>query len=149
MALTWSVKNVANHDEVTTWIPSEDDPNGRFKAGDRLWNPVTEALVWASLSTGIGTITEANAAEVYARIHLVEKLFGAMLIRAEVDGVRPSGEAAFITADEVISHIGLSTNASFKDETRPRFLKRQAGSFLDDGARRFERHLAKAKEQAA
>src|SRR5262245_8466836 len=62
MPLTWDVTDVKDHDEVTTLVVVEDGVE------KRLWHPVTETLVWMSMSTGIGRITEANAAEVYARI---------------------------------------------------------------------------------
>lgn len=132
MALTWSVKDVANHEEVTTIIATVDWPADGTKKGDKLWNPVTTSLIWHSLNTGIGRITEANAAEVYARIAFVEGLYGTSL-RNE-DGDRP------ITPEDVVLHIGLSTNASFKDESRSSFLKRHAASKLDEGVRRFKRY---------
>lgn len=142
MALTWDVTKIENHEEVTTWVPDHDDPNGRYKAGDRMWHPVTEALVMASLDTGIGTITAENAGEVFARITLVERLYGPRLIRAEVDGVRPRGEAAFITREEVAAHIGLRTNVGAM-ESRASFLKRHVVWFLDDEKKRFERYAPK------
>lgn len=144
MALTWSVEKVEDYETVCKIVAAYDDPSRDVKVGDTIWNPVTEALIWASLSTGIGTITEANAAEVFGRIRLIEQLFGPLLIRAEVDGVRPEGEKAFITVDEVRSHIGLSTNASFKDEIRSKWLKRQAGYFVDAEVRRYNRNLEAA-----
>jgi hypothetical protein len=150
--LTWSVEDVKDFDEVTTWIPDHDDPNGRYKAGDRLWHPVTETLVLLTLGTGIGRIKESNADEVYARIRLIETLHGAMLIRAvDENGERPEGDAAFITKDEVLAHVGLSTNASYTDESRAKFLKRQAGDFLDEQRGFFKRHVEKlaAETEAA
>ena len=101
------------------------------KKGDALWNPVTTALVWHSLSTGIGRITEANAAEVYARISLVEELYGTSL--RDGDGPRP------ISMGHVVQHIGLSTNASYKEESRTSFLKRHCASYLDEQKARFDR----------
>lgn len=144
MSLNWSVENVEDYETVCKIVMSEDDPNGRYVAGDKLWNPVTESLVWLSISTGINAITEENAAEVYARVRMIEQVNGPMLIRAEVDGKRPTGAAAFITPEEVRAHVGLSTNASPK--TRARFLK----SFevdLDAQVRHFE-HVTAPKVEA-
>lgn len=149
MPLTWSVEKVANHDEVTTWIPDHDDPHGRYKAGQRMWNPLTETLVMLSMATGIGTITEENASEVFARIRIIERLNGPMLIRAEVDGVRPVGEKAFITEDEVAAHVGLSTNARYTDETRAKWLKRYVGGDLDTESRRYDRSRQVAESAAS
>lgn len=142
MALTWSVKDVKDHEEVTTIIATQDWPMDGTKKGDRLWNPVTTALIWHSLNTGIGRITEANAAEVYARIAFVEKLYGPSLVNGE-------GEPKPITVEDVQRHIGLSTNASYKDESRASFLKRHATSKLDDGVRHFNRTVEKAEREAA
>lgn len=146
MPLSWNVENVKDNDEVTTWVPDHDDPSGRYKAGDRMWHPVTEALVWLSISTGINEITEENAAEVFARINLSERLNGPQLIRA-IDpetGERPKDAAAFITPEEVERHIGLWTNASPK--TRTQFLKTFEYD-LNSAAQRYER--ATKKEEAA
>lgn len=122
MALTWDVTDIEDHENVTTLIPTHDDPNGRYKAGARLWHPTTEALVMVSMSTGINHITEKNASEVYARINLLERVNGPQLIRAvREDGTRPQGMEAFITPEEVHAHIGLRTNASPK--TRAAFMK--------------------------
>lgn len=144
MALSWSVEKIKDSDEVTTLVVTEDDPNGRYKAGDQLWHPVTEALVWLTISTGIREITAKNAAEVYARIHLLERLNGAQLIRA-VDpetGERPEGQAAFITPEEVEKHIGLSTNASLKN--RAQFFKTFEYD-LKSAIQRYERETIKEK----
>ena len=132
MALTWSVEKVENYKEVMTQ-KVEGQPDQ--------WHPVTVALIWHSLGTGIGTITEANAAEVYARIALIEGLHGASLRNSE--GEQP------ITMEDVRKHIGLSTNASFTDETRAKFLKRQTTPFLDDQARYFRLAQEKKKEEVA
>lgn len=138
MALTWSVKDVVNYEEVTTVIATQDWPEDGTKKGDKLWNPVTTSLIWHSLNTGIGRITSENVAEVYARIALVEDLYGASL--------RRDGEDRPITKDDVQMHIGLSTNASFKDESRSSFLKRHAARKLDDSVRDYQRW---AEKQAA
>jgi len=115
MPLTWNVEHVENHQEVTTLHTDEGDQ----------WHPVTMALVYLTMSTGIGRITEANAGEFYARTNLLERLVGPQLIRPEgEDGERPTGYAAFITPDEVRAHVGLATNACFKDEPRSKWLKR-------------------------
>jgi len=139
MALTWSVKDVKDYETVTTVIATQDWPSDGTKKGDKLWNPVTTALIWHSLNTGIGRITEDNAAEVWARIALVEDLYGASL--RNQDGDMP------ITKEDVIAHIGLSTNASFKDESRTSFLKRHVTRKLDDSAVEFRRHVERSKTE--
>jgi hypothetical protein len=133
LALTWDTADILDYEEVCFIIaPADNDWHG-VKKGDRMLNPVTNALIFHALNTGIGTITAANAAEVYARIHLVEALYGASLMNSE--GERP------ITADDVLKHVGLKTNASFKEETRTSFLKRHAAAHLDDSRREFVRKV--------
>ncbi len=98
------------------------------------------------MSVGLGAITAANAGEFYARLNLLEKLDGNRLIRAEVDGERPSEAASRITPDEVRQHIGLSCNVS--DETRAAWLKR-LGHDLDTAARRYADAAKKAELASA
>lgn len=131
MPLTWDTKGIEDAEEVTTIVATEAIPMSGIEAGDRIWNPVTTALVWHSLNTGIGTITVENADEVYARIKLVETLYGASLVSP--DGPKP------ITAEDVLKHVGLKTNARYKPETRASFLKRHAGAFLEDARRHFDK----------
>jgi len=140
MALTWSVKDIANHDEVCWFTAEEDEPNHFIEKGKQYLAPLTNAFIWHSLSTGIGTITEANAGEVYARISLLEQVYGASLLTS--DGPKP------ITMDDVTRHIGLKTNASFKDESRASFLKRHITYKLNESVRSYERHVEKQKAEA-
>jgi hypothetical protein len=118
MSLNWDITNVQNKDEVCWIIASEDYPTRGISKGSKVLNPVTESLIFASMATGIGTITEENASEVYARISFIEKVSGALMYRGEGWEGLPN-----ITPEEVQAHIGLSTNASFKDETRAKWLK--------------------------
>ena len=133
MALTWDTKNVLDFEDVCFIEASEDAPMSGITKGDRLLNPVTNALIWHSLNTGIGTITAENAGEVFARIHLVETLYGASLMGPEGD--RP------IKPGDVLRHVGLTTNASFKDESRTSFLKRHAAAALDEQKRNYTRQV--------
>lgn len=139
MALTWSIEDVKDNENVCVITTTEDDPSHGTVAGDRIWNPVTTTLVWASMQTGIGRITEKNAAEVYARVHFCEAVNGPFLRRA-------SGAPHEITPEEVQAHIGLSTNASFKDEPRSKFYKRFDFD-LNNAKRRYTRETTKEKVQ--
>lgn len=130
MALTWDVKNVKDFNDVCWQEATEDVPSMGIVKGESYLSPVTNALIWQSLSTGIGRITEANVAEVWARISLLEELYGASLRNSE--GPRP------ITMEEVRQHIGLTTNVSYKDETRASFMKRHVVAYLDAQKRSYE-----------
>lgn len=119
MSLDWSVKNVKDF-ETRCWVKLEEDmPSRMLKAGDEIVNPVTETLVWLTVSTGMPEITEANAAEFLARTRIIEAAYGSMLSQrldsGEI-GDRP------ITAEDVYNHIGLYTNAS--KTTKADFVKR-------------------------
>ena len=73
MALTWSVADVQNWDEVCHIIATVDWPADGTKKGDKLMNPVTTALIWHSLNTGIGRIKDESRASFLKR-HATRKL---------------------------------------------------------------------------
>lgn len=77
--------------------------------------PVTKTLIFATLSVGLGKISNKNIDEFYARLIIVNKLDGIGAI------LTPDGER-MVTEQEVIDHIGLFTNVS--DETRPAWARR-------------------------
>ena len=57
MALTWDTTNVLDYEDVCFKEAEADNDWHGVKKGDRILNPVTNALIWHSLNTGIGTIT--------------------------------------------------------------------------------------------
>ena len=95
MPLTWDLTRIRDY-KTTCWIENEDGTN-------RL-NPVTEALIFMTMSVKLGSITEANADEFYARMHFVEQLGGPFLTK--------KGEPYWITAEDVHAHIGLVCNVT-------------------------------------
>jgi hypothetical protein len=108
MSLDWSVTDMKNYDVLTTFVES---------TGNRKWHPVTETLIWATMSVGINDLTEKNWREFYERLHLKERVMGPSLRRHK----HWNDEKNFITPTEVFMHIGLSTNASSK--TKKQFLE--------------------------
>ena len=88
MALNWNVEKVENYKEIVD--------------GEEM--SVTDALIWATMTVGIGEITEANAEEFFKRLHLQEKVNGTWLVKG--------GKPEYITIDQVKRRIGLSTNAA-------------------------------------
>lgn len=136
MPLTFSFEKIENADEVCF----VDAPEG-----GKVHRPVTEALIWKTMSIGIGQITEKNAGEFYARVHLVEQLDGASLMMPNEDGdIVPTG----ISADDIRRHIGLETNATYKVESRGTWLNRICGLELDASKRHYEL-LAKQPAETA
>ena len=93
---------------------------------DAVW-PITNALIWGTMSVAMGSITEKNWKEFYTRCHMIETIHGAWLYAK--DGVR------HITPDDVKSHIGLHTNvatvsnAKFKTDIDRR-LRQQAKDLM-------------------
>lgn len=144
MALTWDISKIDGKDDLC-WVEApEDEPMRGIVKGEKYLNPLTECMIFMTLATGIGRITLKNAAEFYARVSFLEDLQGNMLVRpADENGVRAEGLDARITAEEVWKHIGLVTNASFKDETRAVWLKR-FNRDLDSAKARFNRQLTTA-----
>lgn len=64
----------------------------------------TQSLIFYTMSAGFCQITEGNAADFYARLCVLRKLFGPMYRT-------PDGPLE-VTPQDVIAHIGLRTNAS-------------------------------------
>lgn len=117
MSLNFDVSKIVDHTNVTTAYLSPGETRS-------LWNPVTEAIVWASIPCGFDSITAKNLDVVQSRIAIWQQVTGSFLIRA------------FITNDDVSMHIGLTTNASTTPQTEftARVLER-----LADNARRSRR----------
>lgn len=136
MALTWDISEVKDFENVCFMEAPADEPMAGITKGDRVMNPVTNALIWATIGVDLPGITEEDAAEFYARLRFTEEISGPYLIRAEVDGVRPSGRDAFITIEEVLAHVGLKANVS--KMARAAWLKK-FGHDLDRFASSFER----------
>lgn len=104
MSLTFDLSKVP--DEVKRY---PDDP--------QKINPVTEVLIWLTMTTTIWEITEENYQRAYVRIAAWERAFGAHLMESGDDGeLRPRP----ITMEDVKAHIGLQTNA-FPEISGPEF----------------------------
>jgi hypothetical protein len=130
MSLNWNLTNIKNYEELC-WQKNEDDT---VKL-----NVVTESLIFIGMAIGIGKITEDNASEVFGRISMYEKLFGATMCVFNDKGK----EQVFITPEDVNAHIGLSTNVS--KETEASFRKRMTDNFMRDKKRQFE-YAVKSEE---
>lgn len=75
----------------------------------------TNTLVWALNAVGLSSITEANAAEVYGRIAVHERVNGTSMY-TNVDG-----SPLAVTPKMVFDHIGLTTTVPNKP--RPDWMK--------------------------
>jgi hypothetical protein len=125
MSLDWNLSEIENREEVC-WIEEED--------GSKRLNPVTEVLILSTMTVGMHAITHAGLDEFIGRFRVVEKLQGPFLVKA-------GGEDWWVSDEDFIAHIGLSTNAS--NETRAAWSRRMFNnkqtSIVDDYARSFRR----------
>lgn len=112
MALTWDASKVKN------W----SDQNAQ----------ISDQIIWCMMFTGTPAITEANAQELYARIHLMEHLQGTFLSNAD------TGEPIYIGLADIKARIGLSTNVS--SMTRGQFVKQKLDHFFAETLRGAEAH---------
>lgn len=118
MALTWSIRDIADFKEQCYHVVEETVPMMDLRAGEYMLNPITENLIWATIPIGMPELTADNAAEFYARLSFWEKLYGCFLREKDEHGTYR--ERPFTPAD-VHAHIGLKTNAT--RYTKAQFLK--------------------------
>ena len=118
MSLNWSTEKVKyfadNPDELWVMYGVE----GTASAYEDV-NAETKALIFGSMSIGLNCITEANAAEWYARWKIYEKYSDFCLYTKFIDGVI---RKTFLTVDVLVKHTYLSTNAN--NETTTEWTKR-------------------------
>lgn len=86
MSLNWNIENVK-----ADW------------KSDDVW-PITDALIWATMSVGMNEITNSNWREFYSRAYMIQTIHGGWIIE--------KGKTRFVTPKEVRDHIGLHTNAT-------------------------------------
>lgn len=125
MSLNWNIEKIADYESVC-FIETEE--------GKRL-APLTEALIFLTVGVGLGEITKANASEFYTRVTTLDKLGGPMLTGR-------GGKPHAITLEEIEAHIGLYTNVANK--SRPKWLRENVGSTVDDIKRAAERERKRA-----
>jgi len=113
MALHWNLTDIKNLKDVC-WVNEGDE---------RSLNPITEAIIWSTIVVQIGKITEKNVDEWVWRLYYTSKLGRGKLI-PDTDRYRNP------TRDELMLHIGLSTNVS--TISRREFCSRIASSLKQD-----------------
>jgi hypothetical protein len=107
MAFQYDLSAIKNHE---TLCFAEGESTG--------FNPVTNYILWGTLLIGIDRITDANAAEAYARFKVAHKMWAI------------EGSKFTLTMQDVRDHIGMKTNA--QNETRSEWLKRIKDSIKRD-----------------
>jgi hypothetical protein len=139
MSLNFDLTKIKDHEEVCFTTAKSDDPGQGIKAGDRIMNPLTNALIWATMSVGWGVIEEETYEAWFERLRLVERTSGPFLF---VNGGQPYS----ITKEDVRKHIGLRTNV-FPKKTDAQFFKHVMNMARTDGL--FNDPSSLAKRSAA
>lgn len=133
MSLNWQVDDIKDYKNVV-WIGEDDDAE---------MNPVTNALIWGTISVGLGSITDKNVDEFAARFRVLERIHGAFLYKT-VEGKRQNW---YVTDEEFTAHIGLTTNV--RNETRAQWAQRifvnKQTSITEENASSFRRNHNKEK----
>jgi hypothetical protein len=128
MSLNWNVSKCKNHKALTN---------------DDEW-PITNALIWLSMSTGIHEITEENIPEIYARIRTWEDIVGPMLHGKDTETGKPVER--YIEVADLVRRIGMHTNASRM--TRAEWRKNIA-NYIDREANDWKRAAERKMKEAA
>lgn len=122
MSLDWSVSECENWEELRT---------------EEEW-PITQALVFATMSVDLGHITEKNVDEFFTRLKMVETVCGERLYKWNE---KKKCRESLLTYSAVRRRIGLYTNVSNK--TQAQFDKLMAATLRDISSL----HLSHQKEK--
>lgn len=120
MSLNYSIKKVTNFKKVCYVLNPEIPKDERTESYGFKLNPITEAIIWLTMSVDINEITEKNYHEFYWRVRFIDKFKGIKMLNAtdkanRIHTFNPN-------LKQIKAHIGLSTNAS--NYTRAEFMKR-------------------------
>lgn len=77
-------------------------------ADETTFTPIVQALASTCMFIGINQITEDNVVDFAERTVLWERLFGTFLVKPGPNGI----ERQPLTVADIVSHIGLTTNAT-------------------------------------
>ena len=137
MALHWNMEKVKDTALLHNTAPDKDSepkfPKGSPEdiEGDRQW-AITNQIIWATIGVDIGSITEKNYEEFYARLKIFDRMTGA--------GKHSKFQ---ITLADVKRRIGLSTNVA--NTSRASFIKKMRTRMEQD----INNHVAFERKQLA
>jgi len=134
MALTYDLTKVVDRDQKYPTVMRKGlgmrmefkDKDGNVTIEERegemeeVMNPITQVLIFTTISTGIADITEKNVDEYYIRLQMYDQANGAGLL------IDSEGKGRGLTYQEVKDHVGLRTNAS--PLTKAQYAKRISAS---------------------
>lgn len=106
-----------DYSKVAT-LPNGDDPKHEPGNTER-WHPVGEALVWASLSVGLGVLDDKTIDKWEQRLNILQAMDGPYCRWTLPNGEKVKG---YITRADLEAFKGLRTNVS--SDTDAQFLKK-------------------------
>lgn len=122
------IESIKGGNAPRDWYELKDENKEGVEPGVWMMTPATEALIWLTMSVGMGGIKEKNWQQFYTRSALTERMFGARRHRRDPETNVVKG--VYITPEEVKAHIGLSTNVSRLTDLQ--FLKHTFKNFTRD-----------------
>lgn len=127
MSLNFDLTGIEDYENRCWVTATEDAPMSGVSKGDRVLNPVTNRIVWATMAVGIGSITEETERDFYARVRIWDAYHG-------------FSKDERITPQQVRDHIGLRTNVT--RETDLQWVKRVfVENSLREGRYQFDRAM--------
>jgi hypothetical protein len=131
MGLSFDLSKIKDKDTVC-WIDNRlDTYTGKVGRG---MNPVTESIIFGTMASDMGQITERNYKQFYKRLHKWELLAGLFL-------------AEPITLEQVQQHIGLSTNV-FSCKNERTFNDKLLRAALENAERRIDAQVRQRQQLA-
>lgn len=129
MPLTWSVRNVKDADDVCYYTATETRHYDGTTRGEEYLHPITNNLVWLTMSIGLNEITEENLDEWEARLGLAYQvgwISKPMVFAGYENDGNIKRSPRMITRADLERHIGLQTNASHESsrDWRKRVMER-------------------------
>jgi hypothetical protein len=130
MSLQWDLQEVTDFKELC-FIPDTIDESGVIHPDRVKLNPITDVLIWGSMSIGVSKITKKNYTDVHRRYKMLEEAGVCFLTGGKTDdGNIVADRNPSLT--EIYLHIGLQTSVS--KITNTVFL-RKIGETVEDKAR--------------
>jgi hypothetical protein len=155
MSLDYDLTKIADEEELHNVGRGGNEPpfptgSPEDIEGNRQW-AITNGLIWATISVGMGTITEDNWQKFYQRIKVLERLTGEFLNTTVTEGVGvdsgPVVKPYFFTAQDIKRRIGLKTNV-FPMVSDVKFRNQQIMRVMDEAKRDVNKAVAAMEQEA-
>ena len=130
MSLNWDVSNIEDFKQLW-FIPDTIDEKGIVHPDRVRLNPITDVLIWGSMSIGVSRITKKNYRDVHRRYKMLEQAGICFLTGGKTDDGKVLKDRN-PSLKEIFLHIGLSTNVTALSNVK--FL-RKVGESVEDQAR--------------